>query len=203
MQTQRLFYHLRVPFPHGDTIVPLVVLLFHEDVSRLLNAEPIGNHLGDINFEGSAVIIDILGILRLHGASIIPMLGPDGNVVISSTSGALSDAGLGRSGGSALQPTYHGELVSVRFTLRPGDDEGRYTVLSHQGSAADGVKLRYTPVAGFTLYAHARHKQAEVERRRAALAGDAGKLVRYATNAAPSAAMATGKTSAAAAGSES
>lgn len=199
MTSQRYFYHIKVPYGSGTVTVPLVVLLHHEDVSALTTAAyPPSEALpfddlppASPAVPGSAVLRDILAILRLHGASILPLLSPEARAVVIQSSGG----GTGR--GASPQPTYHGELVSVRFSVRPGEDEGRYTLLTHSlegggvgGSAggADDSRFRTLPVAGYTLYAHARHKLAEAERRKAALMADPAKVVKFAAGAGGSAA---------------
>ena len=199
---QRLFYHVRVPYPAlGDLIVPLVLLLHHEDVRRLWGAAldagaagaalaaaappgggaPSGGAAGAAAALAAApppggapspcpvpgVLQDVLNILRTHGAAILPSLGPDGGMVLSAASGAAHAAA------QLPQATYHGELVSVRFHVSPGGDEGAYTVLSH-APGRGGVSLRPIPVAPFTLTATCAHKVAEVDRRRVALLGGGG-----------------------------
>lgn len=178
MFSQRLFYHLRVPFAHGDAMVPLVILVHHEDVERL-------SHVSSA-VEGEPIVRDIVAILQQHGRDILPLLQPDGTLVISSGAGTAVSLGSGKQASNVPQATYHGELVSAKFSILPGEDEGRYQLMSHAGAAGGAANTRYrsVPIAAFTLYAHVKHKEAEVERRRVKLAAEPGSIIRFTTGAA-------------------
>ena len=223
---QRLFYHLSVPYPSGSTSggacevgLPLVCLLHHADAHALLarDAAPTpragaagraghaGAARGASHPRGSAVLADVLAILRQHGGGILPGMGLDGQCVAA----GADTGGAGGGGGGAgqqqqqHQPTYHGEITSVRFTLRPGEEGGNYAVLlpggGGGGGGGGGHPPRFTslPVSGLTLHAYVSDKEADAARRRAADA--AAGVTRLPFAAAPGAAASVASAASAAA----
>ena len=193
LPTQRLSYHVQVPYPSLGTevLVPLLLTLNGDDLRTLWGARapspppaltleggvggsPLAQPPSAAESQDTCpvpgVLHDVMCILRQHGARILPCLRPDGGAVLGS--GALGTT-AGPAAAAVPQPTYHGDLISARFSLRPDGEEGRYTVLTH-AAGRGGVLLRPQAVAPFTLLVSVADKVADVARRqRVAAAGGA------------------------------
>ena len=144
----------------GRIVVPLIFTLQAED-AHILNAQL------------TAVLEDLVFILRLHAPRILPSLGTSGGDGSSGfTSGVASSAAAG------AVAVYHGQLVSATFTVREPEP---YAVLeaAHDSRAGGGSNWTNLPLAAFRLCANVRHKASERRRRKERLFSSPRKLDAY------------------------
>ena len=137
----------------GRVVVPLLLTLQAEDM------EVLGSQL-------TAVLEDVLFILRLHAPRILP--GPGAG---SGGGGSGGAAGACAAGAVAV---YHGHLVSATFSLREPEP---YAVLEAAHDADGG--WTNLPLAAFRLCASVRHKASERRRRKERLLTSPRKLDAY------------------------